>query len=88
MINSHLSCKNSHYLLVYQNRQDLQSDSQTLKLCTGWLRNQDGGKTSEHLKLLTALFVVVPTHDFVVENNAEHGIYTADLPNVEPAWNH
>ena len=28
-----------------------------------WLRNQDKERTSEYLKLLTALFVVIPTHD-------------------------
>ena len=46
----------------YLNHQDLPSDS-LAELCTCWLGNQDGGGTSEYLKLLTALFVVMPTHN-------------------------
>ena len=64
VINSHLSAianlemihGRSHCSMVYLNRQVLHSASLT-KLCTGRLRNQDGGRASEYLKLLTTLFL-------------------------------
>ena len=50
--------------MVYLNHEDLCSNSLT-GLCTGWLRNQDGGRAPEYLKLLTTLFVLMPTHDLL-----------------------
>ena len=47
------------------------SDSLTGR-CTGWLRNKDGGSPSGYLKLLTAVFIVMSTHDLSSGNVGYH----------------
>ena len=52
------------------------------------LKNQDGGRTSEYLKLLPALFAVMPTHDLKVEMYDMIQIYLrSNLKRYQPLKN-